>query len=292
MLGNIMKKIGAVLVLLIFIIVIVLLNQHQDSRTALEVRFFDIGQGDAAFIQFNNGKKMLVDCGPDKKILNKLGKTLSFFDNTIDYLVITHFDLDHYGGCIDVVKRYNVKVLYTNGHTKPQDTYFKTWLATLDQEKADIRTVDRYQELTIASTTIQFLSPFENLIFTSSTAKGNNYSIVFRLLTNDPASSFLFTGDIEEAAEKQLLKKYCVAALRPCAQLKASILKIAHHGSDTSSSENFVQAVNPQKTIISVGEHNHFGHPSLRVLNRLTRLGVTVLRTDLNHDILITFTYP
>jgi competence protein ComEC len=249
MLGNIMKKTGAVLVLLIFIIVIVLLNQHQDSRAALKVRFFDIGQGDAALIQFNNGKKMLVDCGPDKKILNKLGKTLSFFDNTIDYLVITHFDLDHYGGCIDVVKRYNVKVLYTNGHTKPQDTYFKTWLATLDQEKADIRTVDSYQELTIASTTIQFLSPFENLIFTSSTAKGNNYSIVFRLQTNDPASSFLFTGDIEEVTEKQLLKKYCVVVFRSCAQFKASILKIAHHGSDTSSSENFVQAVNPQKLL-------------------------------------------
>jgi len=98
-------------------------NYYNQEKNDFQVIFFDIGQGDAALIKFNNDEKMLVDCGADKEILTKLGTRLSFYDQTIDYLLITHFDLDHYGGCIDVLKRYEVKYIITNGQKKEGDNY-------------------------------------------------------------------------------------------------------------------------------------------------------------------------
>src|SRR3989338_8116486 len=90
-----------------------------------QVIFFDIGQGDAALIRLATGEKILVDCGPDRKILSKLGRGLKFYDREIDYLIATHPDLDHYGGCVDVLRRYKVKKIVTNGISKDYDSYWQ-----------------------------------------------------------------------------------------------------------------------------------------------------------------------
>lgn len=254
-----------------------------------QVQFFDIGQGDATLIRFENGQKMLVDCGPDKKILNKLGRAMSFFDTTIDYLVVTHFDLDHYGGCIDVVKRYQIKTIFTNGYHKPHDLYWNSWKELTDKEVGAVKVIGEYKQLQVANSMVEFMSPFVSLKFSSSTDKSNNHSIVFRLVSSSTHKTFLFTGDIEEAAEGELLKKYCadISSKENCPNMQATILKVPHHGSDTSSSKEFLTAVDPQEVIISVGAGNRFGHPSARVINRLERLGVEILRTDKKGDILI-----
>lgn len=243
------------------------------------VTFFDIGQGDAALIQFRNGEQMLVDCGADKKILPKLGQAIPFYDRTIEYLIITHPDLDHYGGCADVLKRYAVKKIITNGHGKAGDPYWEATQDYMAQEHAVLNSITAAQTWTIASSTLEFLSPDPALKLLVKNDDSNNYSITFRLVDAPTKQSILFTADMEEPLEQALLAKYCQNSA-PCPGLHSHILKVGHHGSDSSSGAEFLAAVAPQTGVISVGKNNRYGHPSRRVLKRLERAGMRILRTD------------
>lgn len=272
------------ILLIPFIFLVLLLGcvfyYHYNNRRLPEfkVTFLDIGQGDATLIQFNNGQKMLLDCGIDKKILSRLGEALPFYDRTIDFLMVSHPDLDHYGGCVDVLKNYNVKQIITNGQKK-YDSFWKTFDRAMQDEGVSIETIVSPQVWTIASATLEFLSPDKDLVLDVDADDSNNYSIVFRLKNND--ESFLLTADTEMPLEKALLKKYCVVtSTEPCPTLQADILKVGHHGSDSSSGEEFLQAVGAKKGIISSGKNNKFGHPSRRVMKKLERAGVEILRTD------------
>jgi len=258
-----------------------------DSRRPkkFHVTFLNIGQGDSALIQFANGKKMLVDCGPNKKILSELGRNLPFYDRTIDYVLATHPDLDHYGGCVDVLRRYQVKEIITNGHEKTSDPYWQEWNKVMREEPgAELVTMSSPTIWTIASDTLQFFSPDPALPLETGTDDSNNYSIVFKL-THDK-ETFLFTGDMEFALENALLAKYCSEKERVCPILESKILKVGHHGSPGSTGEDFLSAVEPRTAVISVGK-NHYGHPSLRVIKKLERAGAKVLRTDELGDILL-----
>lgn len=290
-------------VLLILIVGLFLYSKLNNSQKHFQVTFFNIGQGDAALIQFADGKKMLVDCGPDKKILAKLGMALPFYDRTIDYVLATHPDLDHYGGCVDVLKNYNVKEIIINGHKKEYDPYWRAWDEAIKNEGAIVKIITSAEELIIASSTLQFMSPDSSLPLAVSADDSNNYSIVFKL--KNERTSFLFTGDMEEPLEKALEYKYCSTTARvqnieplrqassntvgaqylvPCPALQANVLKVGHHGSDTASGEEFLNLVNPKTAIISVGK-NKYGHPSLRVMKKLERVGTEILRTDEVGDI-------
>ncbi|OGH92796.1 MAG: hypothetical protein A2534_02220 [Candidatus Magasanikbacteria bacterium RIFOXYD2_FULL_39_9] len=249
------------------------------TKHSFKITFFDIGQGDAALIQFDNGQKMLVDCGADRKILAKLGRALPFYDRTIDYVLATHSDLDHYGGCVDVLKNYKVKEIILNNRKKEYDPYWREWDKAVKNEGANIKIIDSPQVWTIASSTLEFLSPDSSLALEVGADDSNNYSIVFRLKNQE--KSFLFTADMETPLENALLKKYCVStSTKPCTVLESDILKVGHHGSDSSSGEEFLRAVNPQKAIVSNGKNNRYGHPSLRVLKKVERSGAEILRTD------------
>lgn len=242
------------------------------------VTFFNIGQGDSALITFISGQKMLVDCGPDKSVLSKLGGALPFFDRTIDYLVVTHPDLDHYGGCMDVLKRYEVKEIITNGSAKNYDSYWRAWDAAARTEPATVLvTMASPTMWLIAGDMLQFFSPDPTLALDTSSADSNNHSIVFKLTHG--TQSFLFTGDMEVPLETALLKKYCGDDVSTCPSLRAKFLKVSHHGSDTGSSETFLAAVQPTTAVISVGK-NKYGHPSLRTIRHLERAGAGVKRTD------------
>ncbi len=259
-------------------------NQHRPHK--FQVTFFDIGQGDSALIQFNDGKKMLVDCGADRKILARLGRALPFYDRTIDYVLATHPDLDHYGGCVDVLKNYKVKEIIINGRKKEYDPYWRAWDKAVKEEPgAIVKIINSPQVWTIASSTLEFLSPDNSLALDVGSDDSNNYSIVFKL-KND-RTSFLFTGDMEEPLENALVHKYCSASSTSCPILQVDILKAGHHGSDSSTGEDFLNLVLPQTAIISSGKNNRYGHPSLRVLKKLQRVGAEILRTDLKGDIMI-----
>lgn len=277
-------------VVYIFIVFLILLAgiflyiKCDQSNQHFSVTFLNVGQGDSALIKFGNGEKMLVDCGIDQKVLQSLGRNLPFYDRTIDYLLVTHPDSDHYGGCAGVLKRYKIKEIITNGVVKPNDPYWADWEKYRDAEKARLEIIEQTHEITIGNNKIKFLSPDPNLDLDGKPATDNNKSIVFTL--QNANSKFIFMADAEAPLENGLMNKYCESTSTPfvCPILKSDCIKIGHHGSDSSSGELFLDIVGAQKAIISVGK-NTFGHPSLRVLKKLQRVGAEVLRTDRLGDI-------
>jgi len=281
---NTRAKIMSYVIVLLIITLAILLYLKFFERLNYRVIFFDIGQGDSALIRFENNEKMLVDCGPDRSILNKLGRYLPFYDRTIDYLVVTHFDLDHYGGCDEVLERYQVKNILINSDNKSGDKYFDKWTISLKQEKANVKIVTSSFSFGIGGAWIEVLSPDPNI--SSSIVSGNNHSIVFRLTYG--TTTVFFTADMEEQVENELVYYWCETPENGefCQNLQSEYLKVGHHGSDSSSGSDFLSAVSPKKAIISVGK-NHFGHPSLRVLRRLERVGALIFRTDLKGDIIV-----
>lgn len=265
-----------VLVLSLGLLVYFLIQEMQKHK--FKVSFLDVGQGDATLIQFNNGEQMLVDCGKDRQVLSRLGSVLPFYDRSIDYLLVTHPDLDHYGGCVDVLRNYTIKQIVLNGHNK-QDSFYEKFERTIVDEKATVKIIQTPEVWKIASSTLEFLSPDKTLAMAIGSDDSNNYSIVFRLTS--ASSSFLFTADMEMPLENALLNKYCInTSTFDCPSLEARVLKVGHHGSDTSSGEDFLKAVKSKEAIISVGK-NTYGHPSLRVMRKLERAQMEILRTDM-----------
>ncbi len=258
------------------------------NTTELRLAFLDIGQGDATLITFPNQEKMLIDCARDRTVLSALGRNMHSYDRTIDYLVATHPDADHYGGCIDVLKRYRVRHIYFNGFDKEGSALLKEFHRTVQQEitdgGADLTIVTTTHYLEIASTTLHFLYP-DHAIMLDPRVPGvkeiesNNTSIVTRISYGN--HDILMTGDMEQPLEQYLLRSFGTT-------LQSEVLKVGHHGSISSSGEDFVKIVSPQYAIISVGKNNSYGHPANRVLARLERIKARVLRTDLLGDILMT----
>ncbi len=270
------------LVFCIFGLIFFYYRYSETERHKFKVTFLNVGQGDAVLIQFASGEKMLVDCGPNKIILSALGRNLAFYDRKIDYVLATHPDLDHYGGCIDVVKNYMVKKIITNGKEKPYDPYWREWNKAMMESGAELVKMDKPDVWTIASDTLQFVSPDPTLSLQAKEIDNNNYSIVFRLTHGD--EKFLFTGDMEEPLEKLLIEKYC-SSTSTCI-LNSDILKVGHHGSDGASSESFLSFVKPKTAVISVGK-NKYGHPTLRAIRHLERSGAQIRRMDLEGDIVL-----
>lgn len=235
-----------------------------------EIAFLDVGQGDAVLIQTPFGQNILIDGGPDGSVIQKLEDELSWWDRKIDLMVLTHPHDDHVAGLIDVIGRFHVaKVLYTGvAHDAPA---YLEWLALIKNRHIPLVIIDRPQKIVFGSDCFfDILYPRASYLGVSA-ANLNNTSIVAKYFC--AGQEALLTGDAEIAVEKELAESG--------ADLSARILKAGHHGSDTSSGEDFVRLVNPEKAILSVGADNKFGHPNLRVIRRLERLGAEVLRTDL-----------
>jgi len=248
----------------------------------LFINFLDVGQGDSALIDFPNGEQMLVDCSQDSRILSALGRVMKFYDNTIDYLLVSHPDLDHYGGCEDVIKRFDIKHVITNGFDKNYDSSWMSFKQAVSDEGAEWKTTDRNWILDIGYSRIEFLYPDHPLVDDpavpgSGKAVNSNYtSIVFKLDYKNKKA--LFVGDAGEEEEDYLVKKYND-------DLNVDVLKVGHHGSYRSSSDGFLKLVTPQIAVISVGASNSYGHPSNRTMVRLKRVAGQIVRTDEAGDV-------
>ncbi|MBT3817283.1 MAG: MBL fold metallo-hydrolase [Candidatus Magasanikbacteria bacterium] len=257
---------------------------QMEGSGQVKITFLDIGQGDATFIEFPDGQQMLVDCAIDARILEALGRVMPFFDNTIDYMLVTHPDKDHYGGCIDVLDRFEVEnIIYTG--VKKDQSFYEAFDNAMDGEGAEYHHIAGEDVWNIASTTIHFLYPdhdvSENHIlpgFEKDTGY-NNASIAFTLEYN--GNTALFTGDAEEEEEEYLLSTYD-------GPLDVDILKGGHHGSSGASIPEFLEAVSPEHVIFSAGRENSYGHPSRRVLKRVERVGGAIWRTDTQGDVIVT----
>jgi len=241
----------------------------------LQVIFLDVGQGDSILIQ-KGTRQILIDGGPSGKTeLAELGKYLPYFDREIELVIATHPDKDHIAGLIDAARNYKIgKVLMTAAEKDTQT--FKEWKDVLFYNKIETLEVSRGTEIKFEDANIKIIHPQAKI--DASVGDSNNDSVVARLDYEE--NSFLFTGDIESPAEKEILESG--------ENIDVGILKVAHHGSKYSSSEEFLDAASPEEAVISVGKNNSYGHPTEAVLEALEKRNVKVFRTDESGDILFT----
>lgn len=252
----------------------------------LEVRFFDVGQGDAIFITAPNGNQALVDGGPDKSVLAKLGRAMPFWDHSIDLLVLTHPHLDHLAGLVEVLKRYKVGAILMPNESIGTAA-FNQFLKLIKERNIPVKYAKAGMIIHFGdSAAFYILSPQSGaeLQFDEHSEgfgeKGmslNESSIVGKLVY--AKAKFLLAGDAGVETEQKLLASGY--------NLAAAVLKIGHHGSRYSTSEEFLKAVSPIYAVISAGANNRYGHPAPETLERLAEFGVKILRTDLNGDIIV-----
>ena len=241
----------------------------------LQVNFFDIGQGDSIFIQTPRGYQILIDGGPTDAVLESLGNVMNFWDKSIDVVVLTHPDHDHIAGLIEVLKKYKVDIVLWNGVLK-ETGESDEWERLLQEESIESKIIFSGHQIITPMVSLDVLHPFESLE-NIRIKNVNNSSIVIRVVFED--TSFLLTGDIDGSIEREILEKENL--------INSDVLKIAHHGSKISSSEEFVKRVNPVIAVISVGENNSYNHPYPTVLELLDKYDISILRTDLIGDIRI-----
>ncbi|MDP2709278.1 MAG: ComEC/Rec2 family competence protein [bacterium] len=242
----------------------------------LEVDFLDVGQGDAILIKAPGGQNILIDGGPDKSAVRRLGENLPWWDRRIDLMILTHPHDDHVTGLIDVLKRYRVKkIIYTGAsHNAPN---YLAWLAAARAKKVPMIIADKRQTIDLGQgAIIKIIYPGFSLL-NKTLPDLNDSSIVIKLIYGH--NSFLLTGDAGEAVERELMAGG--------ADLSADVLKVGHHGSQYSSGQAFLARVGPGLAVIQAGRDNSFGHPSGRIIKRLERAGAAIFRTDLNGTIKI-----
>lgn len=234
----------------------------------LHIVFMNVGQGDATFIQTPSGRQILVDGGLYPSVLNdQLGRQMPFWDKEIDMLIATHPDADHVSGLVGVFDRYRVNQLITNGQSFGESPIYDEVLTAAQSRETEIRPVQAGEIIEIEDgVRLEVVHPGPELI----EEERNENSVSMRLVYGE--FTFLFTGDAEQMAEGEML-----AAERP---LTALVFKAGHHGSNSSSSLPFLQAVQPQIIIVSAGVDNRFGHPAPEMLERAAVVGAVVLRTD------------
>lgn len=251
----------------------------------LHIYFLDVGQGDSIYARRMNNFDLLIDGGPGSKILSELGKIMPFYDHKIDYIILTHPHADHLSGLIEVLRRYEVgQIVATDAvHTTAE---YQQWLELIRQKNIPYKLARAGEEINLDSEVkLKILWPTES--YTNKNVDNlNNTSVVAKLVYNK--FSVLLPGDAEEEVQKELLKaENCQPKAGNC-ELKADILKVAHHGSSNGSNINFLKAVDPFVAIISVGKDNKFGHPAPDTLKKLDSVGVQTYRTDQNGTIEIT----
>ena len=238
------------------------------KRQGLDVYFLNVGQGDATMFYTKTREVILVDGGPDMSVLYELGKSLPFYERTIDLMVLTHPDSDHLNGLLDVLERYRVKKIMYTDIVDNSDTYtiFKDLVAL---EDAEVIIVKGGENMYIGELEINVLYPTQS-IQGKSFIDTNESSIALRLSYD--SIDFLLTGDMPQKQEIELIENNQI--------VESEIMKAGHHGSKTSSAVEFLYAVNPQYAVISAGVDNPYGHPHYRVLQNFENIGAHIIRTD------------
>lgn len=248
----------------IIFLIIVFIGINQFPRD-LEIHFLDVGQGDCTFIVTPMHKTILIDGGGSTSNSYDVGKDtlipyiLDKGYRKIDYLFISHFDQDHVGGILSVLEELRVGKIYITKQGETSENYEK-FLEIVKQKNITVQLVKAGDKIVINTITFHILWPVEKQIEENIL---NNNAMVMKLQYKD--FSMLFTGDIEEIAERKILDTY----KNQLDILQATVLKVAHHGSKSSSIEAFLKATGSKLAVIGVGENNMFGHPSNVVLERL-----------------------
>jgi len=243
----------------------------EQPKETLSVHFIDVGQGDSILIKSDN-VVILIDGGPrsaGEKIVSYLKKAGI---SGIDLIIATHPHEDHIGGLIRVMEEFPVKEVMDPAVVHTTKT-FENYLKTIDRKNIKFTEARAGTQRTYKNVKLEILHPAS-----PSSSHLNNASVVAKLAFG--SVSFLFTGDAEKEAEQEMLSRK--------ESLKADILKVSHHGSRTSTTEEFLRAVSPKTAVIMCGAGNRYGHPHKETPEKLEKAGVKVYRTDLHGDIIIT----
>ena len=275
-----------------------LLNNTKNEiyTDGLEVHFINVGQGDSIVIKLPDNKNLLIDAGPGSNSNDLITYLQNVYfkdkaNKNIDYFILTHSDEDHIGGAPLVFSTFEILNVYRpqiftkeesdalGGGVKVKDTkIYKSTIQAINDEGSNVI----YNEAgnIISSTksdvsfSLEFLSPLSD-----DYTDVNNFSPLILLTFKD--TKFMFTGDAETEVENEVLEKYSKE------KLDIDILKVGHHGSNTSSSINFLKTLTPTISVIEVGKDNKYGHPTEKTLTSLKEVGSKIYRTDINNNIVI-----
>ena len=272
-----MKKIRIVLLICLCLLVVGCANPfvESDDKTSvstfsgdtLRVNYIDVGQGDSIFIQLPNKETMLIDAGEAYEADNVINHLNNLGIKKIDYVVGTHPHTDHIGGLGEVINTFDVGSIYMPNVSSNSKT-FEDLLTTISNNGLKDKTAKSgVVDLDEDNLKLEFISPnsdnYSNL---------NNYSAVLKLTYLD--NTFLFMGDAETLSEDEIT-----------CDVDADVIKVGHHGSDSSSGIEFVKKVSPEYAVIMVGEGNSYDHPYQSIIDRYESVGAKVLRTDLDGNI-------
>ncbi|MCC6643798.1 MBL fold metallo-hydrolase [Candidatus Peregrinibacteria bacterium] len=235
----------------------------------LRVWFLDVGQGDAILMRLPAGEWVMVDGGPDAKVLDWMGRIMPFYERQIELVVMSHPHADHINGLVEVMQRFEVKNMLLSG-VKYNYAGYQKILEDAASQKTRLW-YGQKEDWRIGKVGFDLLYPQRSLQG-EEMENVNNSSIVFRLIY--AGKRIFFSGDLEEKKERDLTQSG--------QRLKSEILKAGHHGSKTSSTEELLEAVKPYYAVISCGVDNKFKHPFPGTLERLNDHGVTVFRTDID----------
>ena len=238
------------------------------SSGTLRVNYIDVGQGDSIFIQLPNNETMLIDAGEAYKSDNVINYLNNLGITKIDYVIGTHPHTDHIGGLEEVINTFDIGSIYMPRASSTSKTY-EDLLTTISSKGLKVKTAKSgVVVLDEDNLKLEFIAPNSD-----SYSELNNYSAVLKLTYLD--NTFLFMGDAETLSEEEITS-----------DIKADVIKVGHHGSDSSSSLEFVKKVSPEYAIIMVGEGNSYNHPYQSIIDRYESVGAKVLRTDLDGNII------
>lgn len=239
----------------------------------LQVHMIDVGQADSFLVRIPDGKavkNILIDAGcPNQTKSDAITDYLSACGiKELDLLILTHPHYDHIGSAKKVLESVTVR----NAMIPDCDYSSATWtnvLETIEKKNINVIFSDAGKTLDIGEAKLKILAPSDKML---SGNEANDYSIVTKLTYGD--TSFMFTGDAESDSEAEILGAFSKS------ELKCNVLKVGHHGSRTSSSQEFLDAVNPDIALISCGKNNDYGHPHDETMKKLNAMGINIFRTD------------
>ncbi|MFA6016935.1 MAG: MBL fold metallo-hydrolase [Patescibacteria group bacterium] len=254
----------------IYICLLIFLNNVFDERT--KIVFCNVGQGDAAYIRIKNRVDVLIDAGPDVRILSCLGKHMPFWDKKIELIFISHNQNDHFGGMNYLLDRYQIGYLYLVDDLNASLQSFKRLKQKIIGKKIRIKNSSTGQQIVLLDDIFSLLWPSKNFISNND----NDYSQV--LLFQENNFRVLFTGD----ASPFILGRLSHGSIE-----KVDILKVPHHGSKNGLTKTFLDLADPNIAVISLDKNNSYGHPHRQVLDMIKAKNIKILRTDNDGDIVL-----
>lgn len=251
--------------------------QPAQAASNLVVHFIDVGQADSALVQLPNGQNMVIDAGNNADSTLVVNYLKSKGVTKVDYVIGTHPDEDHIGGLDAVIDAFTIGKVYMPNRTSTTQTY-KDVITAVQNKGLTITTAKSGVSLfNTTSNSLPLEAHFVAPVNTNYT-NNNNWSGVIRLTYG--STTYMFSGDAETQAETDMVNSGQT--------LSANILKVGHHGSNTSSSDAYLDKVKPQAAIISVGKNNSYGHPAATTISKLQARGIKIYRTDLQGGFIFT----